>query len=492
MKTVAVHDQARLGPLRCLDFSISSMSYRLFRSAITVMILALAVAFLAHVLTHSLIEHRTRSHATLELKANRISNWWLNRLNSVESTTIIQAALANHDPDRLLEYHAWSGADDQVIEVHARTAQNLAAFDRYLRELPEAQRAVLTGGHDPIAAIRHMGAPGRLEQLMRHMDELRLPPPPGGYEAFRQMVSVDQQPLERFIEKIQVGQGEAVSQLDRDTGNSTVRDMLAHMPERMEELLDDAGFRVPKPDLQRLAILARQDLDMDHLAIMLADEKVKQALIRRMNAEPAEIHFGLVLDWLDHPEKATWLAGELASAHAEYTATDLSAARLESLAQSYRREQRLLTAVGGHMPTVPSRRSTFSSRTTWLIVLSFLVCAVGVTNAMFMSVTERFREIATMKCLGALDGFLLLVFLIESTLQGLVGAVAGIVIGVTAALIRGLSDFGTLVFETLPIPGLLACSVVSLIAGVMLAVVSAVGPAWMAARLIPMEAMRIE
>ena len=231
---------------------------------------------------------------------------------------------------------------------------------------------------------------------------------------------------------------------------------------------------------------------MDHLAIMLADEKVKQALIRRMNVEPAEIHFGLVLDWLNHPEKATWLTGELASAHTEYTATDLSAARLESLAQSYRREQRLLTAVGGHMPTVPSRRSTFSSRTTWLIVLSFLVCAVGVTNAMFMSVTKRFREIATMKCLGALDGFLLLVFLIESSLQGLVGAVAGIVLGVTAALIRGLSDFGTLVFETLPIPGLLACSVVSLIAGVMLAVVSAVGPAWMAARLIPMEAMRIE
>ena len=47
----------------------------------------------------------------------------------------------------------------------------------------------------------------------------------------------------------------------------------------------------------------------------------------------------------------------------------------------------------------------------WLIVLSLLVCVVGITNAMLMSVTERFREIGTMKCLGALDSFIVKLFL---------------------------------------------------------------------------------
>ena len=47
-----------------------------------------------------------------------------------------------------------------------------------------------------------------------------------------------------------------------------------------------------------------------------------------------------------------------------------------------------------------------------------LVAFVGVLNAMLMSVTERFREIGTMKCLGALNSFIVKLFLIESLFQG--------------------------------------------------------------------------
>ena len=36
-------------------------------------------------------------------------------------------------------------------------------------------------------------------------------------------------------------------------------------------------------------------------------------------------------------------------------------------------------------------------RQMFLVAISFLVCMVGITNAMLMSITERFREIATMK-----------------------------------------------------------------------------------------------
>ena len=44
-----------------------------------------------------------------------------------------------------------------------------------------------------------------------------------------------------------------------------------------------------------------------------------------------------------------------------------------------------------------------STKDIWLIIMSLIVCVVGIANSMLMAVTERFREIGTMKCLGALE-----------------------------------------------------------------------------------------
>ena len=70
-----------------------------------------------------------------------------------------------------------------------------------------------------------------------------------------------------------------------------------------------------------------------------------------------------------------------------------------------------------------------AARSTWLISLSLLVCAVGITNSMLMSVTERFREIGTMKCLGALDQFVVKIFMIEAVLMGLIASGLGWLVG---------------------------------------------------------------
>ena len=121
-----------------------------------------------------------------------------------------------------------------------------------------------------------------------------------------------------------------------------------------------------------------------------------------------------------------------------------------------------------------------------------MVCAVGIANAMLMSVTERFREIGTMKCLGALDSFIMIIFVMESSLQGLAGGLIGIVLGTILGLVRSLWEFGGLALANLPALVLLMSAGACLVAGVVLAAMAAVYPAWVAARLAPMEAMRIE
>src|SRR5207249_2216753 len=50
------------------------------------------------------------------------------------------------------------------------------------------------------------------------------------------------------------------------------------------------------------------------------------------------------------------------------------------------------------------------NRQQWLAIMALLVCFVGIMNAMLMSVTERFKEIGTMKCLGALNRFVVTLF----------------------------------------------------------------------------------
>jgi len=109
-----------------------------------------------------------------------------------------------------------------------------------------------------------------------------------------------------------------------------------------------------------------------------------------------------------------------------------------------------------------------------------------------MSVTERFREIATMKCLGALDSVIMIMFVMESALQGLAGGLVGVVLGAILGMVRSLWGFGLLVFSNVPGVLLLASAGVCLVAGMVLAAIAAVYPAWVAARLAPMEAMRIE
>jgi hypothetical protein len=141
-------------------------------------------------------------------------------------------------------------------------------------------------------------------------------------------------------------------------------------------------------------------------------------------------------------------------------------------------------------------------RGVWLVTLSLMVCVVGITNAMLMSVTERFREIGTMKCLGALDIFVVKLFLIESALQGVAGSIAGAVIGFLLAFVRALFSYHATDPETgnsywlalrfFPGLTLLAWLAIALCVGIALSIVAAIYPAIRAARMEPVQAMRVQ
>jgi putative ABC transport system permease protein len=63
---------------------------------------------------------------------------------------------------------------------------------------------------------------------------------------------------------------------------------------------------------------------------------------------------------------------------------------------------------------------------TVVALIALLVAAIGITNTMLMSVLERTREIGVMKAVGARNGHVLLMFLMEGALIGLVGGLLGL------------------------------------------------------------------
>jgi putative ABC transport system permease protein len=117
--------------------------------------------------------------------------------------------------------------------------------------------------------------------------------------------------------------------------------------------------------------------------------------------------------------------------------------------------------------------------------VSLFVAALGVLNIMSTSVLERTREIGVRKALGGTQGEILLQFLLEASLISGAGGVIGLVLGGTVSVvIARLTGFPMIPSVSLIVLGLVIAVLVGLVSGLY--------PAWRAARLRPVEALRYE
>jgi putative ABC transport system permease protein len=126
------------------------------------------------------------------------------------------------------------------------------------------------------------------------------------------------------------------------------------------------------------------------------------------------------------------------------------------------------------------------------VILSLVVCVVGIVNAQLMAVTERFREIGTMKCLGALDRFILQLFFLEAGMQGLVGGGIGALAGAFFSLITATTSFGAGALIDVSWLNVAGSVLWATLVGFFLSLVGVFYPAIVAAKMQPVEAMRTE
>ncbi len=152
--------------------------------------------------------------------------------------------------------------------------------------------------------------------------------------------------------------------------------------------------------------------------------------------------------------------------------------------------QKLISA--GYDISFEATSISSSAKQRWIVILSLMVCIVGIINAQLMSVTERFREIGTMKCLGALDRFIVRLFVLEALMQGLAGSLVGALLGALAAAVSSAINLGLEALPQAPVGTILITLATAVITGTTLSLLGVIYPAIIAARMQPVEAMRVE
>ncbi|THB77352.1 MAG: ABC transporter permease [Desulfobacteraceae bacterium] len=178
----------------------------------------------------------------------------------------------------------------------------------------------------------------------------------------------------------------------------------------------------------------------------------------------------------------------LAISFFSYTKFNANIAKTVFIADDKAAVQKLLHL--GYEPVNYKDGQGTSPKERWILFLSLLVCVVGIVNTQLMAVTERFRDIGTMKCLGALDRFILRLFLIEAGLQGMIGASIGALFGVLIAFFNTFIRFGTSAWNFISFndSGMVILTAIAL--GCMLSILGVLYPALLAARMQPVEAMK--
>jgi len=486
--SIDVRPQTRLSLSRTFALCLKGIRHRLFRSLLTTTVVVLAVAFFMVLLADSVIARAVGTGVQAEIRAQRRPAATLDLWFGKPTPTVLGRRLA--DPDAPLPtWAAVAGWPETRLADLAAACRRELRLTRWIEDQDAGTRSMLFGVERADEALLRLADTEGWRQFTAEstaMRALRLPMPAAEVRACAQSSTQTAATCQDLasdwhaaIDRLAIGLRELGAGNTQPEWMAWIAEADAARLLAFADLLARHGFGAlyTPTDLAGLQPALRLESQRDAVILCLKTDEGRAAWLTSFGSQ-AGVDDKLLL---------------LADARAEPVLAGIATPAERAAITAAVRSQRDLAAKEGRLAgKLGEDGALVSLRQGFLIAISLVVCMVGIANAMLMSITERFREIATMKCLGATDGYILTQFLMEAGIQGAAGGAAGTVIGALFSLITGSWLYGLHLYAYFPFLALLVAGLVSILIGLLLSTVASVYPSWLASRMAPMEAMRVE
>ncbi len=473
---------------KLFDLTWTAIRYRLFRALMTVLVITVAIAFAVNLLLGAVNARIVRQNTEEELEQHKSVSRWASRISQSLNKDLALAEFVS--AARSEELIGFAGISKEQFTSLSEVAGQGLAFIEFLETLQYKERRELVGAVVNVSFLDELVDGDRRSgflEMLSQFPAVRLKMSLEEFEAMLENWVEVSHTLDVFV----ANRNEALRSLLPLFGSKSPIQVLAEGRDELLNRLNEIGFQIEPEEYRQVVALAKTEALAIHLENSFTQLDLKKALARRLNTMPYQIEASRVWRSLQKQRNAEWYLQnyqELADNKVEWSATDAV-----FIARQRLREAKLQDAYNATIDAKDTRGLFgLSVKMSVLLIVSLAVCGVGITNALLMSVTERYREIATLKCLGALDVSILLIFVIEASLQGVVGGLAGSLIGGLTSFLGALLSFGSIFLQEAPIFEMFKVFLLALIGGALLAGAAAVYPSWKAARLAPLEAMRIE
>ena len=487
-RVIDVRPQTRLSFKKTFQICLSGIKHRVFRSTLTLSVITLAVSFFMFLLSESAAIQSISVGVDDEVIADRIGNTWISTYFTMASNLEFTRRLASAKEDlEVKSLFIGTGLyDESNLEALIYSSHFEVNYLDYFQKLSPGKKINLVGaltGREIFEYLLDEKNQQLFRQRMQPMISLKLPSSYeelvrfiGNYKVYRKRLQSANEKWNDHVHKFD-------QEILQIAGSSNIQNWIIQADVNafntdIIPLFKKYGFEMQSDELSEVVeALAFSKDRSDIFKILTMPDKISgwnKAFLKNHDITFKMRNLGdqKVVDLLD----------------GKY-----SLERLQNISEKVKYQEHLSKLEGELLVKNEGKSgSLLSGRQIFLLSISFLVCMVGITNAMLMAITERFREIATMKCLGAKDGFILGQFIMEAGLQGIVGGVLGGIIGLVITVLKGSFVFGYYFWVYFPLYGFVISAIAAFLTGIVLSVLASVYPSWSASRMAPMEAMRVE